>query len=165
MKKKIYTRMTIISVVTIIITISMTVGIFYNLFRNQVMGDLKTHAHILKTTEAVHGYIKEKFDPKIENLRITVIDAAGTVRYDSNADIGIMDNHGNRPEVHDAMDNGEGQSIRKSDTLDKNTYYYAEKLNDGQILRVAKEAASVWQFVIKILPALVVELFLLPYCA
>ncbi|MFQ9514910.1 MAG: ATP-binding protein [Eubacterium sp.] len=158
MKKKLYIRMTIISVIVMMVTMIITVGIFYNLFSKQVMEDLKTHVHILKTTEAVLEYIEEDFDPKIDNLRITVINFEGTVNYDSNADIGSMDNHGNRPEVYDAIKNGAGQAIRRSNTLDKNTYYYAEKLKDGQILRVAKEAGNIWQFCIKILPVLVAEL-------
>ena len=72
MKKKIYTRMTIISVIFTIITMIASVGIFYNIYRSQVMEDLKTHVHILKTTEAVLEYIEKDFDPKIDNLRITV---------------------------------------------------------------------------------------------
>lgn len=160
MKKKLYTRMTIISIIVMLATMIVTVGIFYNLFREQIIEDLKTHVHILKSTEAVLDYIEEDFDPKIDNLRITVIDSAGNVQYDSNADIGSMDNHGSRPEVHDALINGEGKSVRKSNTLDKNTYYYAECLDDGQIIRVAKEAGNLWQFCIKILPVLIVELVL-----
>ena len=160
MKKKLYTRMTIISVVIMLVTMTVTAGIFYNLFSEQVMEDLKTHVHILKTTEAVLEYIEKDFDPKIDNLRITVIDSEGTVKYDSNADIGSMDNHGNRPEVQEARENGTGEAIRMSDTFDKNTYYYAEDLKDGEVLRVAKEAGSLWQFCLKILPVLVAELFL-----
>lgn len=160
MKKKLYTRMTIISVVIMLVTMTVTAGIFYNLFSEQVMEDLKTHVHILKTTEAVLEYIEKDFDPKIDNLRITVIDSEGTVKYDSNADIGSMDNHGNRPEVQEARENGTGEAIRMSDTFDKNTYYYAEDLKDGEVLRVAKEVGSLWQFCLKILPVLVAELFL-----
>ena len=113
MKKKIYTRMTIISVIFTIITMIASVGIFYNMYRSQVMEDLKTHVHILKTTEAVLEYIEKDFDPKIDNLRITVIDSDGKVEYDSNADIGSMENHGNRPEVKQALKTGSGSAIRE----------------------------------------------------
>ena len=160
MKKKIYTRMTIISVIFTIITMIASVGIFYNMYRSQVMEDLKTHVHILKTTEAVLEYIEKDFDPKIDNLRITVIDSDGKVEYDSNADIGSMDNHGNRLEVKQALKTGSGSAIRESGTLEKNTYYYAEKMNDGQIIRVAKEAGNLWQFGAQIFPIFLVVLIL-----
>lgn len=160
MKKKIYTRMTIISVIFTIITMIASVGIFYNIYRSQVMEDLKTHVHILKTTEAVLEYIEKDFDPKIDNLRITVIDSDGKVEYDSNADIGSMDNHGNRPEVKQALKTGSGSAIRESGTLEKNTYYYAEKMNHGQIIRVAKEAGNLWQFGSQIFPIFLVVLIL-----
>lgn len=164
MKKKLYTRMAVISIVAMLISMMVTVGIFYNQFQIQVMEDLRTHVHILKTTEAVLEYIEKDFDPQIDNLRITVIDADGNVKYDSNADIGSMDNHGNRPEVHDALEKGSGHAIRKSNTLDKNTYYYAERLDNGQIVRVAKEAGNIWQFCFKILPTLIIELLLAVVC-
>ena len=160
MKKKLYIRMTMVSVAMMFLTMIVTVAIFYNLFSEQVMEDLKTHVHILNTTEAVLQYVEEGFDPKIDNLRITVIDKQGNVQYDSNADIGSMDNHMNRPEVKEAVEKGAGKIIRKSDTFDKNTYYYAEKLDNGQILRVAKEVVSIWQFFKRILPILIAELLL-----
>ena len=160
MKKKIYTRMTIISVIFTIITMIASVGIFYNIYRSQVMEDLKTHVHILKTTEAVLEYIEKDFDPKIDNLRITVIDSDGKVEYDSNADIGSMENHGNRPEVKQALKTGSGSAIRESGTLEKNTYYYAEKMNHGRIIRVAKEAGNLWQFGAQIFPIFLVVLIL-----
>lgn len=160
MKRKLYIRMTIVSVAMMLLTMIVTVVIFYNLFSEQVMDDLKTHVHILNTTEAVLQYVEQDFDPKIDNLRITVVDNQGKVQYDSNADIGNMDNHVNRPEVKEALANGTGQSIRKSDTFDKNTYYYAEKLENGKVLRVAKEVGSIWQFFKQILLLLVAELIL-----
>ena len=160
MKKKLYHRMTFISVIVIMATMSITIAIFYNLYKEQVMEGLRTHAHILNTTETVLEYVEKDYDPKIDNLRITVVNQDGTVQYDSNVNIGKMENHGTRPEIQDAIKNGSGESIRKSDTLDKNTYYYAQKLNNGQILRVAKEAGNVWQFISKIAPAIIAELIL-----
>lgn len=158
MKKKLYQRMTLITVIVIIATMAITTGIFHNLFKTQVMEDLKTHVHILKTTEAILEYVEEDFDPQINNLRITVIGTDGIVQYDSNADIGNMENHGDRPEIRDAKNYGSGEAVRKSGTLDKNTYYYAERLSNGQILRVAKEAGSIWQFLHRILGAMIIEL-------
>ena len=121
-----------------LLTMCITVVVFHGLFSEQVMEDLKTHVHILKSTEAVLEYVEKDFDPQIDNLRITVIDSDGKVIYDSNADIGTMENHGNRPEVHEALEKGSGEAKRKSSTLDKTTYYYAEKMSDGRVIKSCK---------------------------
>ena len=70
-----------------------------------------------------------------------------------------MDNHGNRPEVKQALKTGSGSAIRESGTLE-NTYYYAEKMNHGRIIRVAKEAGNLWQFGAQIFPIFLVVLIL-----
>ena len=59
-----------------------------------------------------------------------------------------------------ALKTGSGSAIRESGTLEKNTYYYAEKMNDGQIIRVAKEAGNLWQFGAQIFPIFLVVLIL-----
>ena len=160
MKKKLYIRMSVISIIVMLLSIFVTVGILYGQFIQQIMEDLKTNVRILKSTEAVLEYVEKNYDPNIDNLRITVIDADGNVKYDSNVDSKKMENHKNREEVAEALENGSGQAIRKSDTLDKNTYYYAERLENGQVLRAGKEAGSLWQFGMKILPTMIMELLL-----
>lgn len=72
-------------------------------------------------------------------VRLSVIDSRGNVIYDSFADPSKNDlgNHENRPEVMEAMKSGEGFSHRFSVNLNKQTYYYALRLNDHMILRLA----------------------------
>ena len=48
--------------------------------------------------------------------RVTLIDADGTVVYDSNALASKLENHANRPEFIDAQKNGVGTSSRFSET-------------------------------------------------
>ena len=112
---------------------SVTVFTFYNLFSEQVMEDLKTHVHILNTTEAVLHMLKKILIPRLK-FKNNGYWYKGRRFIDSNADIGTMDNHVNRPEIKEALEHGHGEATRKSDTLDKTTYYYAEKLENGQIL-------------------------------
>ena len=74
----------------------------------------------------------------IIDLRITFVDLDGTVRADSEyADIGEMDNHKYRPEIMDALTGGSGTSIRYSDTLKIDMFYYARR-SGGGIIRLAK---------------------------
>ena len=69
-------------------------------------------------------------------LRVTVIDKDGVVIYDSVGDEKHLDNHGSRPEVKAAIKSREGDSIRKSDTVGINYFYYAKSYG-GYIVRMA----------------------------
>lgn len=158
MKRKLYIRMAIIALFSMCLTVVLTTVIFYNKFQKQVISDLKSHANILLSTQSFLDYVEKDYDPKIDNLRITVVDADGQVEYDSNADIGKMDNHADRPEIQEALEKGSGYIVRESDTLSKRTFYYAERLEDGRIIRVAKEADSIWEFLTNVLPLLVAVL-------
>jgi len=73
--------------------------------------------------------------------RITVIAADGRVLADSQAETSTMESHAGRPEVLEALKNGEGQSVRESVTLRRELLYYAvrEDLPGGApvVLRLA----------------------------
>lgn len=141
MKNKINSRLIGLSVFSIIITALLLTIVYYTNFRQQVENDLSLTAHVL----ASNDFINEKTDlSSVKNdIRITWIDRDGSVLYDNDVDNTALDNHLNRQEVADAFKNGEGKCIRTSDTLNLSTYYYALKLNDGTVLRVAKDAQSI----------------------
>ena len=69
--------------------------------------------------------------------RVTLIDAAGNVLYDSRHDSQSMVNHLQREEITDALASGSGWATRASDTMGENSIYFARKLNNGSVLRVA----------------------------
>ena len=48
------------------------------------------------------------------------------------------------PEFEQAIKDGNGSSHRMSETLNKITYYYAEKTADGSVIRVAKTIDSIY---------------------
>ncbi len=66
-------------------------------------------------------------------VRITLIDAHGTVIAESNRDPGGMENQRNRPEIFQASDEGWGCAIRYSATLNHNMLYVAHKVKDRYI--------------------------------
>lgn len=76
--------------------------------------------------------------------RITLVSSNGTVLFDSAANVAVLENHLERPEIAAAMKNGSGEATRLSDTLDENTYYYAVKLTDGNVLRISITTASIF---------------------
>lgn len=159
MKKKINRQLMIISSMAIAITLLLMAVVFHRIFQAQVMEDLKIYAYTLadsrpETAESGdYGYI-DRYHRGEENVRATVITPKGEVLYDSNADIGGMDNHAGRPEVADAIRYGEGSCIRQSSTMQKNTFYFTVLLADGNILRVARESHSIWSILYRSLPAI-----------
>ncbi|MBP3319455.1 MAG: PAS domain-containing protein [Ruminiclostridium sp.] len=69
--------------------------------------------------------------------RLTWVTEEGTVLYDSVADETRMENHLDREEIREALETGEGCSEHDSKTLLEKHLYYALRLSDGTVLRVA----------------------------
>ena len=90
--------------------------------------------------------------------RVTLIDADGTVVYDSNALASKLENHANRPEFIDAQKNGVGTSSRFSETQLMKNYYYARLLPDGRVLRVASSHNSVLGMIGSLMPTMLLVL-------
>ena len=97
----------------------------------------------LKTMDNVHA-----------DTRITLIDPDGNVKYDSKEDDVTLQNHKDRPEVKAALKNVSGQDIRESNTLNKEMFYYAVKLENGDILRVSKTVDTAFRTAMKVFPAM-----------
>ncbi|MBQ3513340.1 MAG: two-component sensor histidine kinase [Lachnospiraceae bacterium] len=152
MKRKINIQFIIITIVAILVTMGLMMGIFYNVFQEQVLDGLRIEAEVLKNASFFSKDAVEEMDFQVEELRITWIDKDGTVLFDNDADVGIMDNHASRPEVEEALRDGIGEAIRNSDTMNINTYYYALRLEDGTVIRVAKEAGNLWSMLESVIP-------------
>lgn len=164
MRRKINNRLIGTATLAILATLLLTVAVCYQIFKNQVMEDLKVDAGIIShfIADGQKEFILEaKGDFDEEDIRITFIEKDGTVLYDTRADAKAMENHGDRPEVRSAFEAGEGSVIRQSDTLGQNTYYYAVKLKTGQVLRVARDADSIYRIIEYAVPYLLVMVVIL----
>lgn len=144
MKKKIYNQFILIGVLAVSLTFMFTVLLFYNLFQKQILEALKAYGDLLNTGRVTDllPILEEK--AKSDDIRITIIQANGEVLSDSEADETSMENHLDRQEVKEALNSGTGSAIRQSETMDKNTYYYAVLTDSGDVIRVSKEAGSIW---------------------
>ncbi len=147
MKKKILSQFLKVTLIAIVITLFMSVIVFYELFKKQVFHDLKSEAEFARYT------IDDLSDEKQFDVRVTWIGTDGNVLYDSEAE--TLENHSDRPEYIDAVKTGEGKSVRKSDTLSKRIFYYAMRLEDGTVIRIAKEAESIWTIFVSALPIII----------
>lgn len=161
MKKKINQQLMLISSMAVVITVLLMAAVFYRILQTQIIEDLKMYAHILSQKDIPDDIENSENNFKKDAVRITVIDGEGRVLYESDANVTKMDNHLERPEVQKAMEYGEGQSVRQSSTMGKNTFYYAVLLADGSILRVARESHSIWSILYQSFPVFLGTLIVL----
>jgi two-component system phosphate regulon sensor histidine kinase PhoR len=83
--------------------------------------------------------------------RITLVAADGRVLFDSDADAETLENHLSREEIQSALGAGAGEATRFSQTMAKQTYYYAVRLQDGTALRTARTTDSVLISIVRIM--------------
>ena len=76
--------------------------------------------------------------------RVTFIASDGTVIYESDEDSALMENHSERPEVQEAFADGSGSATRLSETFGKQSYYYAYRTSDGNVIRISRTMDTVW---------------------
>ena len=147
MKKKINTGFMLIAAIAIVVTAVCSMFLFYQILEEQIFDDLKANAHVVSVISPDQLSKDITYSLETDGLRITCVDENGDVEYDSMEDVSSMENHKERPEIAEAMKNGEGKSIRVSSTSSKHTFYYALRKEDGSVVRVAKESGSIYHLV------------------
>ncbi len=143
MTKKTLSKILSFGIAVIVVTSVLIVSIFYNYYNNQAEDKLVTVANLAESElerSNNYSFINSTFD---NETRITLISADGTVLADSIENTDSLDNHLKREEVEKAINSGESSLIRMSQTINKNMYYYARLLPDGNILRISTESKSI----------------------
>mgnify|MGYP000841958698 FL=1 len=140
MKKKIIFSMSCIALLSILLSMVLSGVVSYYDSLEIVKKATIAESHYIQNGIALGGddYLSDirsaGYDTAAaQSVRVTVIDTDGTVRFDSVADAANMENHNNRPEVIAARENGAGESVRESDTLNVQSYNYAVMLSDGRV--------------------------------
>ena len=151
MRKKIFKNMCLLALVTILLSSLLVTIVYY------ANSDARMKSEVREETRFVRGAVElsgQDYLATVENTanRITLIDTDGTVLYDNQADPATMENHSDREEFQEASTAGAGEATRISDTIAEQTFYYAVKLQNGQVLRVAATTDSVFAAVLAVLP-------------
>ena len=154
MTKKIFKSTVLVSAMILILGSALVMGILYRYFGKQLDGELEKEASYLAYGVEQSGvnYLEHL---KQKDARMTYIDASGNVLYDSQADISSMENHSDRKEFEEAVQKGHGYAERMSSTLSEKTVYYAQKLTDGTVLRVAAVHSSILALMLQLLPSVI----------
>lgn len=145
MKQKILNHTSFVVVLTVLLTFIAASTVMYGKFNVYMKQGVRDEAEYIRAGLEEFGsdYLTQKIGDAISS-RITLADSEGNVLYDSVADPQEMKNHSNRPEIMLAEEDGHGEGVRFSETLSEQTYYYALRLDNGNVLRVAKTTDSVF---------------------
>ncbi|MGN0601794.1 MAG: ATP-binding protein [Oscillospiraceae bacterium] len=159
MNKKIFRSAFTTAVIVLIASVVLILGILFNFFEKQLKNELKSEA--VSLSHAIENEGLSFFDNfEIKDKRITLIAADGQVLADTTADISELDNHSDRKEFIEAIENGTGSSERYSKTLTEKTIYYAVKLNNGNVLRVSTTQYTAVTILISIIQPIIIVLII-----
>lgn len=137
MKQRLFKSLLILSGLGIFLVLALCLWVSYRQATVAGYASLRDEARLVAT--ALDKQVTEENLNRLElKDRLTLIDATGSVLYDSYASAASMGNHLDRPEVKEALLSGEGRSQRPSATLGKNIIYLAVRLDDGRVLRLAR---------------------------
>ena len=168
MKRKIMQYTILVSLLMIALSVILTFSLNYISFEQSVESQLRQESLLVSAGMEQENDDEQSYLNRLSGSvvdRVTWIDADGTVLFDNYADTSTMDNHLDRREVADAIENGTGFASRYSGTLSVKTEYYARKLEDGTILRIAVDHTSVFQLLYRLLLPLIGVLGLLIFLA
>lgn len=165
MKKKLLLYSCLLAVAAIIITAVLINITVYRDFSDSMRESVRLDAVNISQAYGSYGedYL-ETVEGDSSTYRVTLISEQGEVLFDTAADAESLANHADRPEVIAALADGAGESTRYSETLSRETYYYALAQADGTILRVAMTIDSVYASLLAMLPLMlliVVAVFIL----
>ena len=150
MTSKIFRSTVLVAVIVLLCSLGIVMGVLYSHFTQVQVQQLKNELSLAVTgTEQYGNAFLENVEA--ERFRITWIDADGTVLFDTQADQTIMENHADREEIREAFETGSGSAVRTSATLIKQTFYEAQQLKDGTVLRISTNLESAWALMIGML--------------
>ena len=142
MTKKIFRSIIVVAIVVLLISFFIASNFLFDYYNKSHVAQLKEALSLVSAGVNENGteYL-EKLDSSI--FRFTLVDADGTVLYDSLVDASEMENHLDREEIAQALESGSGSSVRKSSTLTERTFYEAVRLENGKVLRISMSQMTV----------------------
>ena len=156
MEEKISYRLFLMGFFGLLFTAALCIFVFHKAFTAQAWTGLEREAELVSAGYDLVDQPKKLSAFVTDDLRITLISQDGSVLFESATDQ-PMENHLSRPEIQQALASGVGREIRDSQTLGYETYYYAVRMPNGDVLRVAQDAETIWSIYDSSIPAIVLS--------
>lgn len=144
MKQRILNHVGIMVVVSVVLTFIAASVVMYGKYNEYMKQDVRNEAEYVRyAVEKTGDEYLNSVTGALTTSRITLAKPDGSILFDSEKNAEDLENHKNRPEIKEALEKGIGECVRYSQTLAKQTFYYAVQLDSGNILRIAKTTDSV----------------------
>ncbi|MBT9620853.1 PAS domain S-box protein [Ruminococcus bromii] len=157
LSKKLLKNFSVIAVVSILLTAVFSTAAFWFVFSDEQEAEVRQYTDKIVSIYNDNNAVDLSKNYGIGDFRVTLIKSDGSVVSDSvDTDVNSMPNHSDRPEFEQAIKDGNGSSHRMSETLNKITYYYAEKTADGSVIRVAKTIDSIYGIFLFVIPSILI---------
>ena len=157
MTKKIFQSILLVAGCVLLASLLIIVGFLYDYFggveKNQLRDELSLAAAAVE--DGGTDYLSQL---TADRCRLTWIAADGSVLYDTKTNAESLENHASRAEVSQALATGTGESTRYSSTLMEKTMYYAQRLDDGTVLRISISRATVGMIAVGMIQPLLIVL-------
>ena len=155
MRKRIQRSMVTVLAVTLLLSYIILTLIIYSRNLDMLESEVRQEAKYIRAAIDISGaeYLEE-MDGVDWTTRVTQIARNGEVLYDTRRDNSTIENHRSRKEVREALEKGEGEDVRMSDTVGQEMYYYAILLNDGTVLRASKSMDGLVRTAFRNLPVM-----------
>lgn len=157
MTKKIFQSILLVAGCVLLASLLIIMGFLYDYFggveENQLRDELSLAAAAVE--DGGTDYLSRL---TADRYRLTWIAADGSVLYDTRTDAESLENHASRAEVSQALTTGTGESTRYSSTLMEKTMYYAQRLDDGTVLRISISRATVGMIAVGMIQPLLIVL-------
>lgn len=157
MTKKIFQSILLVAGCVLLASLLIIMGFLYDYFggveENQLRDELSLAAAAVE--DGGTDYLSRL---TADRCRLTWIAADGSVLYDTKTNAESLENHASRAEVSQALATGTGESTRYSSTLMEKTMYYAQRLDDGTVLRISISRATVGMIAVGMIQPLLIVL-------
>lgn len=164
MTAKIFKSIFLTALLVFLLSFLIAFGFSYAHYNEEAESELKIEASYLAALANENGRDLLK-TLSVEGSRMTLVDGEGRVIFDTRLgenELSNAPNHLDREEIREALESGEGYAVRQSDTFSETTKYYAVRLNDGSVLRVASEHYGIASLALKFInPIFLLFLFVL----
>ncbi len=157
MRNKLIKQIFIACMAVFVMSFGMMLVVMTNYYGQKSRNEMQENAVYLSTLLNMQDWQFLKEMEHQSDQRITLVSPNGYVVYDSMLPAGELGDHSDREEIRMAMAEGEGRSVRYSETLHKRTENYAVRLENGSVLRLSSVKNVVPELIMSMLnPMLVV---------